>query len=205
VCKPGHERCKAEAAGGGRWSTCVDTQASTDHCGRCGNPCRAGETCRGGACGIRTGDECDAADDRCEAGSSCTGSWPDFQWEMGDPVDREPICCLRYDYWGWPYPCPPDSACCGGTCEPYPHHVPCRGPIPAGYLCGYGPEDRCEEGSACTGSWPDFAWGGQTDPNRGPVCCSRYDRVVVGGERYCVPDSACCGGTCEPHPTDPCP
>ena len=69
-------------------------------------------------CYLNEGEICDPADDRCTGESTCTGSWPNFQWEMGSE-DRTPICCLKYECWG-PYGPAPDSACCGGKCEPDP-------------------------------------------------------------------------------------
>jgi hypothetical protein len=76
---------------------CIDTLASVENCGRCGNVCGNGQVCIQGACRLLP-DDCTTA--QCGAGFFC------------DPVTRKcaPGCRLSTD-------CPAGGTCTSGVCS----------------------------------------------------------------------------------------
>ena len=80
-CRNGRCKCKSGLKKCGR--KCVDLQTSANHCGACGNPCAAGETCLNGSCiGCQTPEDCPVPGNECQAavcidGTCGTASLPD--------------------------------------------------------------------------------------------------------------------------------
>jgi len=141
----------------------------------CGAECchRWSEVCRGGRCACKPGHR------RCDR-EPPTGSRRPLCTPLAVSTRHCGRCGNR---------CRRGEECVGGECV-----------LRAGDRCDPA-DDRCEAGSSCTGSWPDFQWEPGVHEDRTPICCLRSERWGL----WCAPDSACCGGKCEPHPTWPCP
>lgn len=71
LCPAGKEGCSSQ---------CVDLQTNAQHCGKCGNPCGANETCQAGAC---IQDSCPNDPDKTEPGVCGCGT-PDTATNIAD-------------------------------------------------------------------------------------------------------------------------
>ena len=94
ACPAGQENCNGQ---------CVDLKNETQNCGSCGNQCRTGEICEGGAC-MRTSGIAAVAVTGCPTGEIyCNGRCAD----LSSDTQNCGLCGNR---------CPPGSACVSGVC-----------------------------------------------------------------------------------------
>jgi hypothetical protein len=174
---------------------CVNTNRDENHCGECGNRCRANETCCGGRCvnTNRDEDHCGRCGSRCRRNETCVD---------GRCVRRESVCVSKR-YCNDNYICCQDSeVCISGQCV---HRSEC----PPERVCG---EDCCEDldgciGGRCRSCDEVCGWAiNQCYESSGEVvCCDmsfedrnccRPDEICHGSccasGTFCCNDSACC-------------
>ncbi|MBI5517259.1 MAG: hypothetical protein HY909_26025 [Deltaproteobacteria bacterium] len=192
---------------------CVDVSGSSEHCGRCGNPCGPGRACIRGTCmalvscsapRMMCGDvcvnpqsdnaHCGVCNNRCAPGIVCTGGV--CPMPPPPPPPPPPRCgdgvCSASESCG---ACPLDCGMCAGRCG----DGVCSSPGESCLNCSS--DCRCSGGDVCTAAGSCSPCGMSGQPCcAGSTCASRL--TCSAGRCACVPSCTLncmddgCGGRC---------
>jgi hypothetical protein len=206
---PGPSCPTGQSACGG---SCVNLSADNASCGRCGNACGPGATCKSGVCtcgaGLTdcgsgcvdlqaSGSHCGSCANACGAGTICSagscvrGSCPAGQTSCsGACVDTQ---TSALDCGACGNACPAGSSCAGGTCGCASGLVSCGGACvdtsSSSQHCG-GCNQPCSAGAACVGGACKLSCAAGTtacgsacaDTSRDPANCGGCGKACASGQ-----------------------
>jgi hypothetical protein len=178
-CAPAETLCMVTDDEGGTMSTCVDTDADTEHCGGCNTPCEAGQACNAGDCA------CPADTEEC--GGACVNT------------DTDSMNCGTCGM-----VCPTGQSCSGGSCVCPGGLDPCDAACvntdtdnancgTCGTMCAT-PAETCVAGScvsAC-GAGQVMCGASCVDLNTDALHCGACSNA-------CAAATACLAGVCRPE------